>query len=80
MYLNLEALWSAQVVYSTDCEDCKAVRDGKLQLGKKYASKPVSHMSYTGRMFIDCEGCMAGRGGKLASLKGKGRQILRNLK
>ena len=37
-------------------------------------------MAYTGRMFIDCEGCMAVRGGKLASLKGKGKQILRNLK
>ena len=47
---------------------------------KKYISKPVSHMAYTGRMFIDCEGCMADRGGKPASLKGKGRQMLRNLK
>ena len=63
MYLNLAALWSAQVVYSIDCEDCKAVRDRKLKLGKKYTSKPVSHMSYTGHMFIDCEGCMAGGSG-----------------
>ena len=62
MYLNLEALWSAQVVYSIDCEDCKAVRDGKLK-PEIFASKPVSHMSYTGHMFIDCEGCMAGRSG-----------------
>ena len=62
MSLNLEALWSAQVVYSIDCEDCKAVRDGKLK-PEIFASKPVSHMSYTGRMFIDCEGCMAGGSG-----------------
>ena len=58
MYLNLEALGSAQVIYSIDCEDCKAVRDGKLK-PEIFASRPVSHMSYTGRMLIDCEGCMA---------------------
>ena len=72
MCLNLEALWSTQVVCFIDCEDCKAVRGGKTRNLKKKRNVFLNLEAIWPTQvvcFINCEDCMAVRGGKLAALE-----------